>query len=272
MKRKLVQAGGSLAVTLPVEVVKDFKLKKGVEVEVSVHPQTGAVTIRPGVRSFEGGQVTARDLVALILAIWADKAINHPPRYLSWIIQRWQTLPEAAPVENWDRWRALAELPLAAWFEAGRREWIELASRENRDLPFGLDLLIPEDETEEEERLEVAIPVLEVPVVAASPEPDGLDERPGGGRLTVRNIWSATLGQLSMQLNPAAYTTWVEGTKAVSYVDGVLTVRARHMKARNWLAGQLNPSIEWTASRLAKVPIKIQYIADPPLIFSQDAD
>ena len=58
MKRKLVQAGSSLAVTLPVEVVKDFKLKKGAEVDVSVHPQTGAVTILPGVRYFEDGKVT----------------------------------------------------------------------------------------------------------------------------------------------------------------------------------------------------------------------
>lgn len=60
MKRKLVQAGGSLAVTLPAEVVKEFKLKKGAEVDVSVHPQTGAVTIRTGVRSFEDGKVTRR--------------------------------------------------------------------------------------------------------------------------------------------------------------------------------------------------------------------
>jgi len=58
VKRKLVQAGGSLAVTLPVEVVREFKLKKGAEVDVSVHPQTGAVTIRPGVRYFEEGKVT----------------------------------------------------------------------------------------------------------------------------------------------------------------------------------------------------------------------
>ncbi len=60
MKRKLVQAGSSLAVTLPVEVVKEFKLKKGAEVDVSIHPQTGAVTIRPGVRFFEDGKVTTR--------------------------------------------------------------------------------------------------------------------------------------------------------------------------------------------------------------------
>jgi len=60
MRRKIVQAGSSLAVTLPVEVVKEFKLKKGAEVEVAVHPRTGAVTIIPGVRYFEDGKVTKR--------------------------------------------------------------------------------------------------------------------------------------------------------------------------------------------------------------------
>ena len=60
MERKLVQIGNSLAVTLPSEVVKEFKLKKGQEVDVSVHPTTGAVTVRPGVREFEDGKVTKR--------------------------------------------------------------------------------------------------------------------------------------------------------------------------------------------------------------------
>jgi antitoxin component of MazEF toxin-antitoxin module len=60
MKRKLVQAGSSLAVTLPAEVVQEFSLEKGMTVDVSVHPQTGAVTIRPGVRYFEDGKVTRR--------------------------------------------------------------------------------------------------------------------------------------------------------------------------------------------------------------------
>ena len=60
MERQLVQAGGSLAVTLPAEIVKEFKLKKGMSVEVSIHPQTRAVTIRPGVRMFEDGKVTKR--------------------------------------------------------------------------------------------------------------------------------------------------------------------------------------------------------------------
>ena len=60
MERKIVQIGSSLAVTIPSEVVKEFKLKKGQKVDVSVHPQSGAVTIRPGIKYFENGKVTKR--------------------------------------------------------------------------------------------------------------------------------------------------------------------------------------------------------------------
>jgi putative addiction module antidote len=58
MTRKIVQTGSSLAVTLPRDVVEQFKLKKGDEVDVSVHPQTGAIIVRTGVRYLEGGKVT----------------------------------------------------------------------------------------------------------------------------------------------------------------------------------------------------------------------
>jgi putative addiction module antidote len=60
MTRKIVQTGSSLAVTLPKEVVDQFKLKKGDPVEVSVHPQTGAIVVRTGVRYVDGGKVTKR--------------------------------------------------------------------------------------------------------------------------------------------------------------------------------------------------------------------
>ena len=65
MKRKLVRTGGSLAVTLPAEVIDAFGLEKGQEVELSIHPGTGAITVRLGVRQFEGGKATPRfqDLV-----------------------------------------------------------------------------------------------------------------------------------------------------------------------------------------------------------------
>ena len=60
MTRKLVQTGSSLAVTLPKDVVDQFKLKKGDPVEVSVHPQTGAIVVRTTVRYIEGGKLTKR--------------------------------------------------------------------------------------------------------------------------------------------------------------------------------------------------------------------
>ena len=60
MTRKIVKTGSSLAVTLPREVVDQFKLKKGDEVEVSVHPRTGAIIVRTGVRFVELGRVSKR--------------------------------------------------------------------------------------------------------------------------------------------------------------------------------------------------------------------
>ena len=62
MTRKIVKTGSSLAVTLPKEVVDLFRLKAGDEVEVSIHPQTGAVILRAGTPYFEDGNVASARL------------------------------------------------------------------------------------------------------------------------------------------------------------------------------------------------------------------
>ena len=59
MKRSLVQTGSSLAVTLPIDVVQAFGLRKGQDVDLTVHPISGAITIRPGIAWLERGQVSA---------------------------------------------------------------------------------------------------------------------------------------------------------------------------------------------------------------------
>jgi hypothetical protein len=227
-----------------------------------VRPHTPAWTLATN------GQIPPRDLLALILAIWADTSIQHPPRYLSWLAQRWQTQPGVPPLDRWDEWRALADLPLIEWMRKGRREWAELAPRDNRALPFGMDALVVEFQSKGEADAEQPPPQARTPEPSppkpAPSEPDGLDERPGGGNLTIRDIWRATLGQLSLQLNRSTYTNWVEGTKAVSYADGVLTVRPRHIMARNMLAERLHQSLEMTASSMARMPITIQYTLEAP--------
>ena len=60
MKRKLVKVGNSLAVTLPRDLVREFALKPGTEVDVAVNPKDGSFVVRPGVRYFEDGKVSDR--------------------------------------------------------------------------------------------------------------------------------------------------------------------------------------------------------------------
>jgi antitoxin component of MazEF toxin-antitoxin module len=79
MKRSLVQTGSSLAVTLPIDVVQAFRLRKGQDVDLTVHPISGAITIRPGVAWFESGQVTSefRTLADEVLERRADLLKKH---------------------------------------------------------------------------------------------------------------------------------------------------------------------------------------------------
>jgi hypothetical protein len=203
------------------------------------------------------GKVTQRDLVALMLSIWADTTIKQPPRYLTWLIQRWQTTPGAPPVNYWEQWNLLAELPISDWFTTGREQWRQLTSIGNWTLPFGLEALAP---TEEQQ----AHPLLSLAGVSQKEaDSNGLDERPGGGNLTIRDIWVAALGQLSLQLNQSTYANWVEGARAIAYADGVITVRARHALAKEWLAERLGETIEKMASTLAQMPITVRFVADP---------
>lgn len=60
MKRKLVRVGNSLAVTLPHDLVKEFALQPGMDVDATVDPRDGSFVVRTGVRFFEGGEPSAR--------------------------------------------------------------------------------------------------------------------------------------------------------------------------------------------------------------------
>ncbi|NDJ75103.1 MAG: hypothetical protein GYB65_02500 [Chloroflexi bacterium] len=217
------------------------------------------------------GQVSARDLVALLLAIWCDRTITHPPRYLSWLMQRWQMQADMSPVEHWEQWQFLAGLPIGKWLDEGRKVWIEHVPRDDRALPFGLDVIASEqiidsaytdassDANPEDDPLTRPWPVPPKPEVEQG---KGLDERPGRGNLTIREIWIAALGQLSAQLNRSTFSMWLAGTRVVSYEDGVLTIKPPRLPEEDWLRERLNYSIELAVSSIAKMPITIRYAED----------
>jgi len=60
MKRKLVQVGNSLAVTLPHDLVEELALQPGMEVDAAVDPRDGSFIVRAGVRYFEAGEASTR--------------------------------------------------------------------------------------------------------------------------------------------------------------------------------------------------------------------
>jgi hypothetical protein len=86
----------------------------------------------------------------------------------------------------------------------------------------------------------------------------GLSYRPGSGRLTIRDLWLAALGQLKLQLNRSTFDNWVQGTKARSYADGVLTVQARHLMARDMLVK--NDWLGDAMTRLAGKPVQVRVV------------
>lgn len=59
MKQPVVKVGGSLAVVLPEDLVRKWKLQAGAEVELAVRPDTPGVRLSEPVRFLNNGRVTA---------------------------------------------------------------------------------------------------------------------------------------------------------------------------------------------------------------------
>ena len=85
-----------------------------------------------------------------------------------------------------------------------------------------------------------------------------MSTRPGNGRLTIRDLWLAALRSLNLQLNRSTFDNWVKGTKALFYADGVLTVQAKHLMARDILIK--NDWLGDAMTRLAGKPIQIRVV------------
>jgi chromosomal replication initiator protein len=78
--------------------------------------------------------------------------------------------------------------------------------------------------------------------------------------MNAREAWSATLGQLQVQLNRATYDTWLGRAEYVGYEDGRLVISVPHAYARDWLERNLVPAMTETFSRMLQTPSEIQLI------------
>lgn len=223
-----------------------------------------AISPHAPIWSMAEGTISARDLFALILAVWGDSSVKHPPRYLSWLLQRWKANPDISPVTNWSRWRTLADLPLIDWPDKGYREWSALAKKNRYILPLGLDAVL----TPSIEKAEVQHSLRDNPLplphndfsTMYEEDQTSLSVQIGESELTMSDAWQVALSRLSVKLHRAVYTNWVVGSKPIAYKDGKLIVRARHFMAREQLTRRYNRVIEETVSDLTKQPVQICYV------------
>ncbi len=60
--------------------------------------------------------------------------------------------------------------------------------------------------------------------------------------------WKAALGELEMQMTKATFTTWLQGTRALSCVDDEFVIGVRNDFAKDWLENRLRDLIVRTLS------------------------
>ncbi len=91
--------------------------------------------------------------------------------------------------------------------------------------------------------------------------------------MDAHRIWQAAQGKLQLQMTRATYDTWLKGTFAVSYEDGLLIVGTENPYAKEWLENRLLGTIKRTLAGILGHTVEIRFIVrahqaqpSPPLL------
>ncbi|MFQ6000165.1 MAG: DnaA ATPase domain-containing protein, partial [Anaerolineae bacterium] len=91
--------------------------------------------------------------------------------------------------------------------------------------------------------------------------------------MDAHRIWQAAQGELQLQMTRATYDTWLKGTFAVSYEDGLLIVGTESPYAKEWLENRLLGTIKRTLAGILGHTVEVRFIVkahqaqpSPPLL------
>lgn len=79
--------------------------------------------------------------------------------------------------------------------------------------------------------------------------------------MDAHRIWQAAQGELQLQMTRATYDTWLKGTFAVSYEDGLLIVGTENPYAKEWLENRLLGTIKRTLAGILGHTVEVRFIA-----------
>jgi chromosomal replication initiator protein len=73
-------------------------------------------------------------------------------------------------------------------------------------------------------------------------------------------VWSATLGELQLQMTQATFDTWLRGARFLKFEDGAFVVGVKNGYAKDWLEHRLLPTIKRTLCRLAGQHADVRFV------------
>jgi chromosomal replication initiator protein len=78
--------------------------------------------------------------------------------------------------------------------------------------------------------------------------------------LNAKQIWQTALERLQAKVSPAIYTTWFQGTSAISFQDGVFAVSVPTTFAQSHLANRFIEPIRSVVSEITGQPVEMQFV------------
>ena len=78
--------------------------------------------------------------------------------------------------------------------------------------------------------------------------------------MNAKQIWQTTMERLQAKVPSAVFTTWFQGTSAVSFQDGVFVVRVPTTFARTHLEGRLMDVVRPILTEITGRPVEIQFV------------
>ena len=80
------------------------------------------------------------------------------------------------------------------------------------------------------------------------------------GTLSPETVWKAALGELEMQMTRATFTTWLQGTRALSWAGDEFVIGVRNDFAKDWLENRLYDLIARTLSSIVDRRVDVRFV------------
>ena len=78
--------------------------------------------------------------------------------------------------------------------------------------------------------------------------------------MNAKQIWQTAIERLQTQVQPAVFTTWFQGTAALSFQDGVFVVRVPSTFAKAHLEGRFIDLIRSILSEIIGTPVEVRFV------------